>query len=93
MHQGRGLKCLARLLLGQAMGGQSLQLIIDQWQKLVGSGRVATVNPRQDLGNIGHRRPPKEIDNVHDCSSYQVELPPSSLATKNSVEGESETFV
>ena len=36
MHQGRGLERLAGLLLGQPLGGQPPQLVVDQGQELLG---------------------------------------------------------
>ena len=41
MHEGRGLKRLSRLLLGQPGRGQFTQLVVDQRQKLRGRGRIA----------------------------------------------------
>ena len=41
VDQGRGLKRLARLLLGHLLGRQLPQFVVDQRQKLLGGGGIA----------------------------------------------------
>jgi hypothetical protein len=47
---------LAGLLLGQLLGRQLAQLVVDQRQQLLGGLGVALFDGGQDAGNIGHRR-------------------------------------
>ena len=56
MDQGRGVERLARLLLGQLLGRQLAQLVVDQGQELLGGLRVALLDGRQDAGYVVHRR-------------------------------------
>ena len=58
MDQGRGLERLARLLLGQPLGGQLAQLVVDQRQELLGRLGVALLDGREDAGDVVHREPP-----------------------------------
>ncbi len=55
MDQGRGLKRLARLLMGQFLRGQYAEVVVDERQELAGLARIA---PRgaQDVGDVRHRR-------------------------------------
>jgi hypothetical protein len=52
MNQRRWLECLARLLVGQALGGQPAQLVVDQRQQLI-SG-LGAARGLQDSGDIAH---------------------------------------
>ena len=54
MDQGRGLERLAGLLLGQPLGGQLAQLVVDQRQELLGRLRVALLDGREDAGHVVH---------------------------------------
>ena len=54
MDQGRGLERLARLLLGQPLGRQLAQLVVDQRQELLGRLRVALLDGREDAGHVVH---------------------------------------
>jgi hypothetical protein len=56
IHQGGRLQCLPRLLVGELLGRQLAQLVVDQRQELVGGVRVALFDGGQDAGDIGHRR-------------------------------------
>ena len=55
MHQGGRLQRLAGLLLGQLLGRQLAQLVVDQRQELLGRLRVALLDGREDAGHVGHR--------------------------------------
>jgi hypothetical protein len=44
VDQGGGAEGLARLLLGQPLGGELAQLVVDQRQQLAGRLRVALLN-------------------------------------------------
>ena len=48
VDQGRGLERLAGLLLGQLLGGQLAQLVVDQRQELLGRLGVALLDGRED---------------------------------------------
>jgi len=54
MHQGRGLKCLARIFLSQPQGRQAAQLVVDQRQQLFGGLRVAGFDSREVLRDVVH---------------------------------------
>ena len=54
VDQGGGLQCLAGLLLGQLLGGQLAQLVVNQGQKLCGGVWVALPNGVQDARNFTH---------------------------------------
>ena len=56
VDQGGGLERLARLLLGQLLGRQLAQLVVDQRQQLLGGVRVALLDGGQDARNFTHRR-------------------------------------
>ena len=56
VDQGRGLERLAGLLLGQLLGRQLAQLVVDQRQELLGGVRVALLDGRQDAGDVVHGR-------------------------------------
>ena len=56
MHQGRGLQRLAWLLVrAEFLSRQPAKLVVDQRQKLLGGSRVAGLDLRQDLRDVGHR--------------------------------------
>ena len=62
VDQGRGLERLAGLLLGQPLGGQLAQLVVDQRQQLLGGLGVALLDGREDPGHFVHRRrPPRSL--------------------------------
>jgi hypothetical protein len=48
MHQGCGLQRLAGLLLSQLRSRESPELIVDQWQQLLGSLRIARCDLREE---------------------------------------------
>ena len=54
MHQGRGLERLPRFLMGQLGRRQLAEFFVNQRQELLGGGRIARFNLRQDLGDVGH---------------------------------------
>ena len=56
VDQGRGLERLAGLLLGQPLGGQLAQLVVDQRQELLGGLGVAVLDGREDARDVVHRR-------------------------------------
>src|SRR5262249_21777374 len=58
MDESRRLKSLSWLFLGEFLGGQLAQFIVDQGQELTGGVRVALLDGRQEVGNIVHRRSP-----------------------------------
>jgi len=55
VDQRRRLQRLSRLFLGQLLGSQLAQFLVDQGQKLPGGGRVAVFDGGQDAGNLTHR--------------------------------------
>src|SRR5260370_40344459 len=54
MDQGSGVECLTGLFVGQLLGRQLAQLIIDQRQKLFGGVGVALFDRAQGLGDLAH---------------------------------------
>ena len=54
VDQGGRLERLPRLLLGQLLGRQLAQLVVDQRQELLGGVRVALLDGGQDAGDVGH---------------------------------------
>src|SRR5262249_71798 len=64
VNQGRRLQRLPRLFLGQLLGGQLAQLVVDQRQDFArggrgagrGGGRVGGLDGGQDLGDVSHNR-------------------------------------
>src|SRR5262249_41315679 len=54
VDQGGGLEGLARLLLGQPLGREPAQFVVDQRQELRGGGRIALLDGRQDTGDVAH---------------------------------------
>lgn len=54
VKQARGLQRLARLFLLQLLRRQIAQRAVDERQKLLGGVRVASLNGRQNAGNIAH---------------------------------------
>src|SRR5262249_4586797 len=54
VDQGGGLQGLPRLLLGQPVGREPAQLVVDQGQQLLGGGRVALLDGGQDTRDIAH---------------------------------------
>jgi hypothetical protein len=54
VDQGRGLKGLARRLLGQLLGGQAAQLVVNERQELCGGVRVALLNGAQNVRDIAY---------------------------------------
>ena len=73
MDQGRGLEGLARLLLGQPLGGQLAQLVVDQRQELLGGLRVAVLDGREDARDVVHRREPPGTS--HPAASARTRAP------------------
>ena len=57
MHQRGGLEGLAWFLLGQLLGGEFAQFIVDQRQELLGSVRITLLDGRQDARNFTHGAP------------------------------------
>src|SRR5262249_14923657 len=55
VDEGGGLESLSGLLVGQFLGGQPAQLIVDQRQDAAGGGRVAVGNSFKKLGDLVHR--------------------------------------
>jgi hypothetical protein len=62
MNQRRGLERLAGRLVGELLGRQLAQLVIDQRQELGGGVRVALFDGTQYLGDVGHK--PREPVNA-----------------------------
>src|SRR5262245_17864239 len=54
VDQGGGLQRLPRLLLGQLLGSELPQLVVDQRQQLLGGVRVAMLNLHQNLCYFAH---------------------------------------
>ena len=58
MDQCCRLEGLARLLVSELAGRPASQLVIDQWQELLGRLRVAVLDGREDARDVVHRREP-----------------------------------
>ena len=56
VNQSSRLKRLPRLLLGEPLGREFAQLLVDQRQKLGGGVWVALLDGGQDAGHLAHRR-------------------------------------
>ena len=56
MNQRRGLQGLPRGLLGQAVGGELAQLVVDERQELGRRLRVALLNGGQNARYLAHCR-------------------------------------
>src|SRR5262249_24232680 len=56
MNQRRRLQRLPGLLLGQPLRRQPAQLVVNQWQELLGGVRVALVDRGQDARDFGHQQ-------------------------------------
>ena len=56
VDQGGGLERLPRFLVGQLLGGQLAQLVIDQRQQLRGGVGVALLDGGQDARHFRHGR-------------------------------------
>ena len=69
MDQGGGLQRLAWLLLGQLVGRQLAQLIINQRQEPLGSVWVALLYRGQDAGHLGHKGRITTKDKAHKYST------------------------
>ena len=54
MHQGRGLQGLPRGFLGQPMGSQMAQLLIDQGKQLIGGSGIAMLDGVEDARDLAH---------------------------------------
>src|SRR5262249_57440371 len=52
VDQGGGLESLSGLLVGQFLGGQPAQLLVDQRQDAAGGGRIAVGNSFKKLGDL-----------------------------------------
>ena len=57
MGQRGSVEGLTRFLMRHPCSGESAQFVVDQWQQLLGSVRVALLNGRQDAGDFVHRSP------------------------------------
>ena len=59
VDQGGGLEGLPGLLLGQPLGRELAELVVDQRQELLGRLGVALLDGREDAGHVahGHRSP------------------------------------
>ena len=58
-RKGRRLERLSGVFLGQFLGGESAQLVIDQRQQLAGRLRVALLDGGQDARHFTHGRHPQ----------------------------------
>jgi hypothetical protein len=56
VDQGGGLEGLAWLLLGQLAGGQLPQFVVDQGQEPRSGSGIASLDGREDVGDVIHRR-------------------------------------
>ena len=54
MDQRRRLEGLPRLFMGELRDGQLAQLVVNEWQELLGSMRIALFDPRQNARHVGH---------------------------------------
>jgi hypothetical protein len=81
VHRRGRLQSLPRLLGGEFLCREFPQLIVDNWQQLLGSIGIAGFDLGQDLRNVGHRRPSNN-HNVHDCSNCDTRLPRLSRGLK-----------
>ena len=68
VHQRRGLKRVARILLGYLPGRKPAQLVVDQRQEPLGGPSVALLDGTQDPSDVGHRHAPWRDDDAHDYS-------------------------
>ena len=59
MDQGRSLEGLAGLFMGQFLGGQPAEFVIDKREKLLGRLRVAFLNGTEDASDFMHKDTPK----------------------------------
>jgi hypothetical protein len=59
VDQGGRLERLPRRLMGQLVGGELAQLVVDQRQELLGGVRVAVRDGIEDLGRVTHWHPRK----------------------------------
>jgi hypothetical protein len=55
VNEGRGLERLARLLVSQTVGGEFVQLVVDERQELAGGARVAFRDRVQDVRHVTHK--------------------------------------
>ena len=67
MDQGGCLQRLAGFFLGQLVGRQLPQFIVDQRQKFLGGARVAFLDGRQDSSDLVH-----EAEDIRDEPGPQV---------------------
>jgi hypothetical protein len=56
VNQRRSLQCLARILLGKFLRRELPQFVVDERQKLLGGGRIALLDGRQDSCDFSHYR-------------------------------------
>ena len=73
-----GLEGLPGLLVGQPLGSQLAQLVVDQREKSLGSVWLAVIDRREDRGDFGHgRRSSLAIRSfyVHDRSGNAIAPP------------------
>ena len=54
VNQGGRFQRLPRLLLGEALGSQSAQFIVDEWQQLGRRMPVASLDVAQDASHVAH---------------------------------------
>ena len=60
VDQGRGVERLARFLVGQLVGRQPAQLVVNQRQELFGRLGVALLDRRQNAGDVAHGEEPRD---------------------------------
>jgi hypothetical protein len=56
VHQGWGLERMTRWLVRQPLGCQAPEFVNDQGQQLLGRVGIATLDSREDLYDLAHRR-------------------------------------
>jgi len=66
VDQGGRLQRLAGLLLGELLGGQLAQLLVDQRQQLLRGVRIAFLDGGQDAGYLTHGLCPEHGEAQHD---------------------------
>jgi hypothetical protein len=67
-----GLQGPARLLLGEARGGEFPQLVVDERQEFRRSSGVALLDGVQDLGDVGRAPEPIRQQMIRDRNSATV---------------------
>ena len=57
VDQGGGVEGLSRFFVGEFLGGEFAQLVVDQRQQLIGGVQIALLDGLQNLGDGSHKAP------------------------------------